>query len=521
MNSLFDVLLKKPIPDLVLHPLLFVTFTLHLLFVLLTLGTAILALYYLIHTWYGGRFDELRWDKDILRTFLVHKSLAVVLGVAPLLLIQVGFTVPFFTAVNFLAPFWILIIVFLIIAFLLFDALGHKMEVHPRLHLVLGLIAVISLLAVPGIFVGTLIVSENPDLWPVIARNGYRLSASLSPHWLLRYLHVVGAAVVFGAAFHYLSTTDKEREKRSSLIKWIIGGILLQFVLGIMLYMTLPKKPGIVTNGSLTAGVVAAGTLLWVIFSSVNRNAPVGLKSAVPLLLLVLVPMLLTRQLIQNRQFLPLNKELKSNALAYTKELEPFSQEALQQYQSNLKVVYKNGETIFSRSCAFCHGAHADGRGPEANHLRIPPADISAIRTTREYLRDILMTGVAGSAMPYFTVFDGEKIEGLIDDLNLKYHVLSLPGPLPVPISEATLQEAETFYREICSQCHGMDGRGSQLSRKFQPPPPDFTVHSLTPERAFEIITDGYPGTAMFPMDTLSEEVRWGLVKIINEKRKP
>src|ERR1035437_1986692 len=100
MNSLHDILLKKPLPDEWLLSLLFTTFTLHIIFVLLTLGTAIIALYYFAHSWWSGKLNEARWDKEILRTFLAHKSLAVVLGVGPLLLIQIGSTVPFFTGVN-------------------------------------------------------------------------------------------------------------------------------------------------------------------------------------------------------------------------------------------------------------------------------------------------------------------------------------------------------------------------------------------------------------------------------------
>lgn len=102
MNQLFDILLKKPLSDVFLHGLLFVAFTLHIFFVLLTLGTAIIALYYFVHTWWGGRLNEVRWDKEILRTFLAHKSLAVVLGVAPLLLIQIGSSVPFLRGLIFL-----------------------------------------------------------------------------------------------------------------------------------------------------------------------------------------------------------------------------------------------------------------------------------------------------------------------------------------------------------------------------------------------------------------------------------
>ena len=519
MNSLFDILLKKPLSDVSLQGLLFITFTLHMLFVLFTIGTAVLALYYFTHSWGGKRLQELRWDKEILRTFLGHKSLAVVLGVAPLLLIQVRFTVPFFTGLNLVAPFWMLIIPFLIVAFLSFDALGHKMDVHPYLHLAFGIIALIFLLVVPGIFVASLVIVENPEAWLQIVKKDYQLSNSLALHWLLRYLHVLGAAILFGAAFHYFFSTKDEREKKSSLLKWIVAGMLLQFVLGIMLYGSLPEKPDNITNVSLMAGVIAAGLLLWVIFLNLNQNVNLSLKTAVPLLLLILIPMLLARQSIQNRKLFPFAEKLQANALTYGKKLEPYSHEALNQYKLDLKIVYDKGETIYSKSCAFCHGENAEGKGLEAKNLRIPPEDVSAIRTTRPYLHQILIKGVPGSAMPYFTFFDRYKLDGLIDYLNKKYHVVGLPEPIPVKVSETDVQEARKIYAETCSLCHGTDGRGTKLSRGFKPHPLDFTVFSLTPERAFKIVTDGYPGTAMPPFTNINEDIRWGLVDAVNEKR--
>jgi len=83
MNRLSDLLIGNPLPEALLRGLLFTSFTLHMLLVLLTLGTAILALYYFIDSQYGGR-AKVRFDKRIIKTFMAHKSLAVVLGVAPL-----------------------------------------------------------------------------------------------------------------------------------------------------------------------------------------------------------------------------------------------------------------------------------------------------------------------------------------------------------------------------------------------------------------------------------------------------
>jgi hypothetical protein len=260
MNRLSDLLIEKPIPEALLRGLLFTSFTLHMLLVLLTLGTAILAIYYFVDSQYGGRAKELRFDKRILKTFMAHKSLAVVLGLAPLLLIQVGSTIPFFTAVNLFAPYWMLLVVFLIIAFLSFDALGHKIYVHRYIHLAFGVLALAFLLTVPGIFAAILTAFENPDSWQAIMNGGYRLTGSLAVHWLFRYLHVLGAAVVFGSGFHYFFIAENDTE-RKSLEKWFVAGILIQFILGIMLYGLLPERPGYITTVFLLVGIVAASIL--------------------------------------------------------------------------------------------------------------------------------------------------------------------------------------------------------------------------------------------------------------------
>jgi mono/diheme cytochrome c family protein len=519
MSELFDLLLRKPISDEWIQGLLFVVFSLHMLMVLLTLGTAVLAFYYFAEAWWGGRLSDVRWDRELLRTFLAHKSLAVVLGVGALLLMQVGSTVPFFTAINFHASLWMLVIVFLIVAFLSLDFLGQRDYTHHYLHLAFGVIGLVALLAVPGIFVAVLVTAENPAKWLAIARSGYQLRGSLAIHWLFRYLHVLGAAIVFAGAFHYFFTPGAHLEKRRSLLRWIARGILLQFVLGMMLYSSLPEKPDTITNFCLLVGVIAAAVLLWVIFSSLDTRSALKQRTVVPLLLLILVPMLLARQWIRDRKLVPLNTQLQANAASYQKELAAFQSEALQEYRAYLRTGYDSGETIYQKSCAFCHGEKGNGNGVEAKNLSVPPEDLSSVRTDRASLRQVLLHGVPGTSMPYFSFLTRGQLDSLMDYLNSADHVFSSPGPIPVKIAPSALDQAKATYRKSCSVCHGADGRGTELSRGFQPPPPDFTVYSLSPQRAFDVISRGYPGTVMPSFASLPVDQRWGLVQVVNEKR--
>jgi hypothetical protein len=40
------------------------------------------------------------------------------------------------------------------------------------------------------------------------------------------------------------------------------------------------------------------------------------------------------------------------------------------------------------------------------------------------------------------------KLDSLIDYLDKKYHVVRLPEPIPVKISDAALQQAQKIYNE-------------------------------------------------------------------------
>jgi mono/diheme cytochrome c family protein len=520
MNKLIDLLLQKPLPYPLLHDLLFVAFVLHMLFVLFTLGTAMLAFYLFLETWRGGKLQESRWDKEVLKTFTVHKSLAVVLGLAPLLLIQVSLTVPFFTGVTLLAPYWVLVILLLIISFLSFDSLAHRVDVQPYFYLFLGIIALVALLIVPAIFVLVLVTAENPDRWANILKNGYRLDGALTIHWLFRYLHILGAALVAGGTFHFFFTTKGDPEKKKRMLRWIIAGLLAQFALGVLLLFTLPKKLDYIAIIFVTVGIISAVFLIWYTFKALVKNAGLSSRLAFTLVLLIIVFMLLTRQMIQDMSLLPLTRELESNAAVYEKSLKSYSQAALDNYKNDLNTVYDNGKTIFEKSCTFCHGENADGKGNEAVNLSIPPEVISSVRTTYETLRQILIKGVPGTGMPYFGYYEKGKLNLLIDFLNSRFGILGKLPAVPVTISAADQEKADQIFSENCVSCHGKDGRGAPEAKKIEPPPPDFTVYNLLPERAFEVITNGYPGTMMVSSANLPEGVRWGLVKIVNDKRK-
>ena len=438
----------------------------------------------------------------------------------PLLLIQAVFSIPFFSAVVLFSPFWLLIIAFLIIAFLSFDSLGHRIETHRYLHLLLGIIAMIFLLCVPGFFVAVLVAAENPDKWMDILMTGFGFDWRISIHWLTRYLHILGASIVFASAFHYFFTAPKYGiSHRPTLVKWMLGGLLFQIIVGFALYLSLLHQPDTLTILYMSIGIVLGIIMIWLGALALQPKTALNFITVIPLLLFLLVSMLLTRQQSQNRAFAEIMPEVTKNAEQYNRKLLVYQDNAINHYQSQMNIIYDKGLVIYAQSCAFCHGGNAGGQGPDATQLNIPPADIAAIRANQSYLMDILEKGIDGTAMPSFDYYDEYQRDSILKYLDEQYHIFSMVTNVIYEITPQQYQQGLDEWANNCSKCHGMNGEGSGTGSELKPPPPNFEQYSLTPERAFEIITNGYPGTAMSSYSQLSVSQRQALVKIVLEKR--
>jgi mono/diheme cytochrome c family protein len=326
--------------------------------------------------------------------------------------------------------------------------------------------------------------------------------------------------VVFGAAFHYFFTSEGDDRKRTRLVRWIIGGVLFQVAVGILLYGSVPSRWDMMTNTTLIIGVVGAMILLWVVFSHQIRSAPLKGRQVVVLLMVVLIPMLLTRQIVQNRTLIPMTRKLQKEASLYAAKLNPHRKVALAAYREELNNPVEGGWRIYGRSCRFCHGARGDGHGKAASDLEIPAEHISAVRAERSYVYQALVDGIPGTAMPPFTYYTRDQLDQLLDFLSSEFNMSSRPERVPVPISNEALQRAEYQWGKICARCHGKDGRPTEMARGFQPRPPDFRFYGLSPRRAFHVITRGYPRTLMPPFGKLPKDVRWALVQLVTDKLK-
>jgi high-affinity iron transporter len=148
------------------------------------------------------------------------------------------------------------------------------------------------------------------------------------------------------------------------------------------------------------------------------------------------------------------------------------------------------GRALFAENCTPCHGARADGQGPQAARLNPPPANF----TDAEFMRretpfsffNIISAGKGTSAMPAWG--DAFTLQERWDLVSYLYTVQ--PGA-------ATLDEGRRIYLDQCAGCHGASGTADARAAQGAPP---LTVATLAEKTDDEIAAAIAQGTAGGPM---------------------
>jgi cytochrome c len=194
-----DIPLPLPADPVTLQALLVMLFLVHILFVCLMVGGSLIGLAAEIMGRRREDFDNLA--REIVKTITVNKSLAVVLGVGPLLAINVFYTVYFYSANALTGGAWIAIVPLVTAAFL--AAYAHKyswdrLQGAKGLHIAIGAFSSLLFLLIPFIFLSNINLMLFPAQWPLV--HGF-FSALLLPNVIPRYLHFVLASVAIAALF--------------------------------------------------------------------------------------------------------------------------------------------------------------------------------------------------------------------------------------------------------------------------------------------------------------------------------
>ena len=170
------------------------------------------------------------------------------------------------------------------------------------------------------------------------------------------------------------------------------------------------------------------------------------------------------------------------------------------------------GRSFFATNCASCHGSEGKGDGPGSASLLPKPADLTGARFSDERLSSVLWNGITGSAMPPWRQTSAEDLRALIAYI----HALC-PDEPPSAQRTAQVDEGKALFLAACASCHGDTGTGNgPAAGSLAPAPTNFHLKQPTEERAWKVLEEGVPGTAMPPWKSeLSEDERHALVEYV------
>ncbi len=195
-----DIDLPLPLGEWELKFILVLLFLAHILFVNFMVGGSVLTVFFEILGLKWRRYDTLA--HKIANTITVNKSLAVVLGVGPLLAINLAYTLPFYSANAITGYAWFGIIPLVIVAFLLtylhkytWDRWTGK---DKQFHILIGGFAAFIFVTVPLIFLANINLMLFPDKWASV--EGFFSSLGVG-NVFPRYFHFITATVAVTALF--------------------------------------------------------------------------------------------------------------------------------------------------------------------------------------------------------------------------------------------------------------------------------------------------------------------------------
>ncbi len=181
----------------------------------------------------------------------------------------------------------------------------------------------------------------------------------------------------------------------------------------------------------------------------------------------------------------------------------------------------EQGRELFAKNCSPCHGEFGEG-GPNPTR----PNDVIAPISSAEYLQtrdDSTLRAVISRGQPNFGMspfatsyggpLDDDEIDALVTFLRAWQD--SPPVELPPEVAARPISvSGQEIYAEVCSQCHGPDGRGdigpSLADPAFQT--------GITDQDLYNTINLGHEATAMIGWgDILSAGQIQQLVAYIRE----
>ncbi|MGE5235045.1 MAG: c-type cytochrome [Acidobacteriota bacterium] len=374
-----DIPLPMPVSPLTLEVLIVFLFLLHILFVALMVGGSLLTLVFEVRGRRDRELDTLA--REIGRTVTVNKSMAVVLGVGPLLVMNLLYTMYFYSANALTGAAWIMIVPLVTVAFLLTYAHKYSWELlrdRKGLHIAIGAAAAGLFLAVPFIFLTNINLMLFPERWPTV--HGF-FSALVLPNVLPRYLHFLTASLAITGLFlagwfgrrgypaeEIFGRLDRV-ELRRRFTSLALGATVLQLLFGPLLFFTLPSR-GLSwpLAFNIAAGVSLAIAVMWLLWREVTvPQAALGRRyfTAAVLLTGTVIFMGYGRHLYRERAVAPHRAQMASATQTWADEvLAAEMRAATGRQRTTEEATMSPGERVFRSICMGCHAPTTRLVGP-------------------------------------------------------------------------------------------------------------------------------------------------------------
>ena len=373
-----DLPLPLPLTEHTLKVLLVLTFLVHIFFGNLMVGASFVVV---ALEWLGlrqPRFDALA--HKVAETVTVNKSLAVVMGIGPLLCINLVYTMQWYSANTLTGHAWLLIIPTVISAFLLTYLHKYKWERWStgrakRWHLALGALAAAHFLFIPLVFLANINLMLYPGEWEKV--RGF-FSSLVIGNVAPRYAHFLLASIALTGLFlaGWLGRRGAKlddapgfthAELRRVFYRVAFLATAAQFLVGPTVLLTLPSV-GLSTQlyKVIFLGVGIAALVMLLLWRELRApDARIG-RWYVPICVLfsaVVLSMGSGRHLFRETAL----AEHQTKIHARTAEF----QKALAAFNASLATnggVEETGETIFA-NCAACHARDKTLVGPSLTEI--------------------------------------------------------------------------------------------------------------------------------------------------------
>ncbi len=280
-----DIPLDLPMPEWFLIPVLIISFLAHILFVNLMVGGTTLVLILQILGLKDSKFDKLA--KEIATTVTVNKSLAVVIGVAPLLGINTLYTIHFYSANALTGSAFISVIPLVAIAFLILYYHKYnwkKFENRKKTHIAIIGAALAIFMFIPLVFLSNVNLMLFPEKWGDV--EGF-FSTLVLWNVIPRYFHFLAGTLAVTGVFivWYFGRKSYEFEEKLSVFqrnevrrigyKLFFFVTLSQLVFGPLNFFTLPWK-GVNWNLGyiFIAGISFAAIAMYFAYTDMKSDNP-------------------------------------------------------------------------------------------------------------------------------------------------------------------------------------------------------------------------------------------------------